>query len=70
MEKMTVNGVSTTQVNGSEQYKKFRTKVNGRYQWFYQYDYRHTNGNLFSCIAPTLAKCRTKRDKHLKAGLI
>jgi hypothetical protein len=70
MTAMTKNGVTTTEANGTEQYEKFSSKVNGRYQTFYQYDYRHTNGNLFTCVAPTLAKCRAKRDKHLTNGLI
>jgi hypothetical protein len=30
---------------------------------FYQYDYRHTDGELFSTVAPTLEQCRDKRDK-------
>lgn len=32
-----------------------------------QYDYRHTDGELFSCVAPSLEKCREKRDVWLKA---
>ncbi|MDE6083026.1 MAG: DUF3873 domain-containing protein, partial [Muribaculaceae bacterium] len=31
----------------------------------YQYDYRHTDGELFSCVAPTLTECRRKRDEWL-----
>ena len=31
-----------------------------------QYDYRHTNGKLFSCIAKTLEAARAKRDEWLK----
>lgn len=27
-----------------------------------QYDYRDTDGELFSCVAPTLEECRAKRD--------
>jgi len=30
-----------------------------------QYDYRHTDGDLFSCIAETLDQCREKRDEWL-----
>jgi hypothetical protein len=32
---------------------------------FYQYDYRHTDGELFSTVAPTLEGCRGKRNKWL-----
>jgi hypothetical protein len=32
---------------------------------FYQYDYRHANGELFSTVAPTLEECRDKRNKWL-----
>ena len=32
---------------------------------FCQYDYRHTDGELFSCVAPTLEECRAKRDTWL-----
>lgn len=28
-----------------------------------QYDYRHTDGTLFSCVAPSLDKARAKRDE-------
>lgn len=30
-----------------------------------QYDYRHTDGKLFSCTAPSLEECRAKRDAWL-----
>jgi len=33
---------------------------------FYQYDYRHKNGELFSTVAPTLEQCRSKRDKWIQ----
>ncbi|CDN30640.1 hypothetical protein BN938_0535 [Mucinivorans hirudinis] len=31
-----------------------------------QYDYRHTDGELFSTVAPTLEQCRAKRDEWLE----
>lgn len=31
-----------------------------------QYDYRHTNGELFSCTAPSLEAARAKRDAWLE----
>jgi hypothetical protein len=33
---------------------------------FYQYDYRHKDGELFSTVAPTLEQCRTIRDKWVQ----
>ncbi|KAA4613768.1 DUF3873 domain-containing protein [Bacteroides ovatus] len=29
--------------------------------------YRHTDGELFSCVKPTLDECRATRDKWLTA---
>jgi hypothetical protein len=60
---MTVNGVSTTKVLGQEQYEKFRSSANRKN--YVSYDYRHTNGKLFSCVRPTLEACRAERDKWL-----
>jgi hypothetical protein len=34
---------------------------------YYQYDYRHTDGELFSTLCETLEMCREKRDKWLRA---
>lgn len=61
--KMTKNGVSTT-VRG-EQYEVFYTGCRSRRKKHYQYDYRHTDGELFSCVADTLKECRQCRDEWL-----
>ena len=64
--KMTVNGVSVCPT-GEERHEYFtpafarRTKKR-----FCQYDYRHTNGELFSCVASTLEECRRRRDEWLQ----
>ncbi|MCP3895009.1 MAG: DUF3873 domain-containing protein [Bacteroides sp.] len=63
-ESITKNGVSTTTEKGQEQYVKcvlgaFRGKE------YFQYDYRHTDGELFSTVAETLEKCRERRDEWL-----
>jgi hypothetical protein len=59
---MTENGVTTTKENGQEQYQKFT-----RGGWTYiQYDYRHYNGALFSCVKKSLDKCRAERDKWIE----
>ena len=63
---MTVNGISTCQVAGTEKYEKFRFSHKPR-KTYIQYDYRHTDGTLFSIIRPTLEECRSKRDEWLQA---
>ena len=55
MQSLNRNGVSITQTPGEEKYVKFRSGAfKGR--TFYQYDYRHTDGELFSTVAKTLAE--------------
>lgn len=68
--KMTVNGVSVCAA-GEENYEEvvagaFRGKS------YFHYDYRHTDGTLYSTVQPTLEECRRKRDLWLavKEGLI
>ena len=62
--RMTANGVSTTTTPGTEQYEVFYIDFRSRRKR-YQYDYRHTDGELFSCVASTLTECRRKRDEWL-----
>lgn len=59
---MTENGVSTTQALCQEQYEYFTAMGKKRVQ----YDYRHTNGKLFSCIAKNLEACRARRDAWIE----
>lgn len=63
--RMTKNGVSTCQKAGSEQFEKFQTGFGRRKRTLVQYDYRASDGELFSCVAPTLEECRCKRDGWL-----
>ena len=63
--RMTANGVSTNTTPGTEQYEVFYTGYRSRRKKHYQYDYRHTDGELFSCVAPTLKECRQRRDEWL-----
>ena len=51
---MTINGVSTCTKAGTEKYEKFQTGIGRRKRTLVQYDYRHTDGELFSCVKPTL----------------
>lgn len=63
---MTINGVSTCQTAGTEKYEKFSFSHKPR-KTHIQYDYRDTDGTLFSIIRPTLGECRNKRDEWLQA---
>ena len=65
--RMTINGVSTCTKAGTEKYEKFQTGIGRRKRTFVHYDYRYTDGELFSCVKPTLDECRTARDKWLTA---
>lgn len=56
--KSDVRGRSTCQT-GCESHDAFY--AGGRR--FYQYDYRDTDGRLFSCVAKSLEDARAKRDK-------
>lgn len=63
--RMTVNGISTCQVAGTEKYEKFGFSHKPR-KTYIQYDYRDTDGTLFSIVRPTLEECRNQRDKWLQ----
>jgi hypothetical protein len=57
------NGCSVC-AKGEEKYVRcvlgaFRGKT------YYQYDYRHTDGKLFSTLKETLEECRAGRDQWL-----
>jgi hypothetical protein len=58
------NGCSVCKA-GEENYTTFRPAHRPN-AVFYQYDYRHKSGELFSCVAPTLEQCREKRDEWLR----
>ena len=71
MQSLNKNGVSITQTPGEEKFVKcclgaFRGQI------YYQYDYRHTDGELFSTVAKTLDECRRRRDEWIakKNGVI
>lgn len=52
---------------GSENYETFSTRIGRKRVKRVQYDYRNTDGELFSCIGGTLEECRERRDKWLNA---
>ena len=45
--RMTINGVSTCQTAGTEKYEKYQTTIRRKRTTLFQYDYRHTDGELF-----------------------
>ena len=53
---------------GQEQFEKYQSRAINRQM--VQYDYRHTDGQLFSCVAHTLLQARRKRDRWLEAKTI
>lgn len=57
------NGCSVCE-QGKEIYTTFRPAHRPR-QTYYQYDYRHTDGELFSTVAVSLEECRERRDEWL-----
>lgn len=57
------NGCSVCE-QGKENYTTFRPVHRPR-QIYYQYDYRHTDGELFSTVAISLEECRERRDEWL-----
>ena len=61
---LTKNGVSTTTREGTEKYEYFKSSIT-RGQNLCQYDYRHTNGELFSCVKRTLEQCRFARNRWI-----
>lgn len=61
--RMTINGVSTCQTAGTE---KYQTTIRRKRTTLFQYDYRHMDGELFSCVRPTLEECRHLRNEWIK----
>lgn len=63
--KTDLNGVSQCQP-GCENYETFTH----RRKKFYQYEYRAEDGELFTCVKPTLSECRAARDEHFKPVVV
>jgi hypothetical protein len=61
------NGVSQCQV-GHESWETYFSGL--KQKEMVQYDYRHTDGSLFSTIAPTLDVAREKRDAWLSKNYV
>jgi len=58
---MTSGGISATSAPGDEKYEFYTV----RRQSYCQYDYRHTDGELFSCVKMSLMACRAARNDWL-----
>jgi len=65
MANITENGVTTAKTPGQEQYEFLTSRIGRKPKQYCQYDYRHTDGELFSCVRPTLGACREARDEWL-----
>jgi len=59
-------GAIATVTAGQEEYEIFYNGTGSRRKKYYQYDYRTEDGELFSCVKPTLGVCRIARDEWLK----
>ena len=68
MKSISNNGISVCPT-GEERYVYFSLLPRNRKKHC-QYDYRHTDGQLYSTVAPSLEKCREKRDKWLADRII
>lgn len=64
--KTDINGCSTCPT-GREQYEHYTHRSGRKVYNLVQYDYRHTDGELFSCVAPSLEEARRRRDKWLES---
>ena len=61
---MSINGVTTTNTPGQEQYESYKCRITKKRR--VQYDYRALDGELFSCTKPTLEEFRAARDIWLE----
>lgn len=52
---------------GSENYEICNIRIGRKTIRRVQYDYRHTDGELFSCVGSTLEDCRQRRNRWLSS---
>lgn len=60
--KTDLNGVSQCQ-KGTENYETFYTMIGRKRTKLIQYDYRSEDGELFTCVKPTLTECRKAQQR-------
>ena len=66
---MNYQGCTLCNTIGEERYKKYCSKIGRKVYKGVQYDYRHTDGELFACCAPTLEEARRRRDIWIKSKI-
>ena len=69
---MKTNSINNTKFSFGEQPKEnYTTFIAGAFRGtqYYQYEYQHTDGELFSTIAKSLEECRLKRDRWLSENI-
>ncbi len=66
MQSLNRNGVSITQAPGEEKFVKYRPVAFKGRIFTSTTTYRHTDWELFSTVAKTLAECRHRRDKWIE----
>ena len=59
--KSNIKGCSTCPI-GHENYEFFTSNIGRKTYNKIQYDYRYTDGELFSCVANSLDEAREKKD--------
>ena len=64
---MPCNGERPCTDDGTEKDGRFQPGCGRRKRTLVQYANRHTDGELFACVKPTLDECRTARNKWLNA---
>ncbi len=65
---MKTNSINNNGCSVCEQVKEnYTTFIAGAFRGteYYQYDYRPTDGELFSTVAKSLEECRKRRDEWL-----
>jgi hypothetical protein len=53
--------------NGCEQYEEFTIRSRRKTKKKIQYDYRHTDGELYSTVSDTLEKCQKAKNEWVIA---
>jgi hypothetical protein len=61
---MNKNGATRCTGKDQERYEYFKMGYGKKAKKMVQYDYRNQEGELFSCVAPTLEKARQKKENY------
>lgn len=63
---MNLNGCTLCNAPGTERYEEYTAHIGRKSIRRCQYDYRHTDGELFSCVASSVEEARQRRDEWLR----